>query len=406
MNPELVKGRIPPLNTVALSSRVQAIQASPTLAITAKVRQLRQEGHDVISFAAGEPDFNTPEPICDAAIDAIRRGMTKYTASSGIPELKAAICDKLWRENQLRYQPEQIIVSCGAKHSMYNAFMCLIEPGDEVILLAPFWMTYEDQVKLAGGKPVIVHGDPSRDFAPSLDDLRAAITPRTKAIVLNSPCNPTGAVLDRGTLKEIAALALRHDFWIISDEIYERLTYGATAESIATLSDEVKERTIVVNGCSKSYAMTGWRIGYSAAPTPVAKAMSNLQDQVTSNPTTFAQQGAVHALQMPSDAVEAMRAEFQDRRDLGFRLLQQIDGIQTRTPNGAFYLFPRIQDRIAGRFESDLAFCTFLLERFHVATVPGSVFYGPGHLRLSYTASQPDIERGIARIREALDTAP
>ncbi len=370
--------------------------------MTSKARQMKAQGLDVISFAAGEPDFGTPEPICDAAIEALRAGATKYTASSGTPELKAAIVEKFRRENGLDYRPEQIVVSCGAKHSVFNTLMVLVEPGDEVILLAPYWMTYADQVVLAGGRPVAIALDPESGFVPTLEQLRAAISPRTKAIILNSPCNPTGAVLPRATLKEIAALALRHDFWIIADEIYERLIYSADHQSIGALGAEVKDRTITISGCSKSFAMTGWRIGYAAAPAEVAQAMSNLQDQVTSNPTTFAQAGAIAALNCDADVVDAMRDEFRARRDLMLALLQAIPGLSTPTPGGAFYVFPDVSAFLGDRCPTDADLADYLLNEAHVATVAGSVFEGPGHVRLSYSAGRTDIERGVARIAEAL----
>jgi aspartate aminotransferase len=390
------------VNTISLSSRVGALKPSPTLSITAKANAMKAEGIDVVSFAAGEPDFNTPQPICDAAIEAIRSGFTKYTPSSGINELKDAIVWKLQRENSVRVAREQIVVSCGAKHSIYNSMMTLLNPGDEVILIAPFWMTYADQVRLADGVPVIVDTLAENDFVPSLDDLRDAITPRTKAIIVNSPCNPTGSYLPRQTIKDIAALALKHDFWVVSDEIYERLIYGVEHQSFAALGTDVAERTITVGGVSKSYSMTGWRIGFAAAPAPVAKAMSNFQDQVTSNPTSFAQKGATAAYNLPDEAVEAMRAEFEARRDLVIGLLRNIPGIKVREPKGAFYAFPDMGAFLGGKVATDIELAEFLLAEARVATVPGTVFHGPGHLRLSYAASRENIERGVARIAEAL----
>lgn len=363
---------------------------------------MKAEGIDVISFGAGEPDFNTPEPICRAAIEAIEAGFTKYTPSAGTPDIKKAIVGKLERENGLTYAPEQIVVSCGAKHSIYNAFQVLLDPGDEVILIAPYWMTYADQVRLAGGTPVVIRTTAESGFVPTLDQLRAAITPKTRAIMVNSPSNPTGAVLPRQTLKEIASLALQHGFWIIADEIYERLVYGVEIKSMATLGKEVYDQTITVNGCSKSYAMTGWRIGFAAAPVAIAKAMSNLQDQVTSNPTSFAQKGAVAAFGLPAEAVEAMRAEFEIRRDLIVGLLQQIPDVVVPVPQGAFYAFPDVSAYLGGNLPTDIELASHLLEEARVATVPGSVFEGPGHLRLSYAASRENIERGVERIADAL----
>jgi aspartate aminotransferase len=361
---------------------------------------MKAEGIDVVSFAAGEPDFNTPEPICEAAIHALRSGFTKYTPSSGTKDLKEAIAQKLDRENRVKVSPDQIVVSCGAKHSVYNTMQVLLDPGDEVILIAPYWMTYAEQVTLAGGKPVVVHASAESGFVPTYDQLREAVSPKTKAIILNSPSNPTGAVLPRSTMKEIAQLALRHGFWIVADEIYERLVYGAEHVSLASLSGEVAERTVTIGGCSKSYSMTGWRIGFAAAPLPVAKAMSNFQDQVTSNPTSFAQKGATAAFMLDSASVEAMRTEFEARRDLLLGLLADIPHVKTPKPLGAFYAFPDFSAYLKGQTDPELA--AYLLEEAQVATVPGSVFEGPGHLRLSYAASRADIEKGVARIAEAL----
>lgn len=378
------------------------LKPSPTLAMTGKARTMKAAGIDVISFAAGEPDFNTPESICRTAIEAIEAGKTKYTPSAGTPELKQAIVDKLQRENGLEYRPEQIVVSCGAKHSVYNAMQVLVNEGDEVILLAPFWMTYADQVMLAGGRPVVVHADHENGYVPTGAQIAAAVSPRTKAIILNSPCNPTGAMIPSETLAQIGELAVRHGFWIVADEIYERLTYGNAHQSAAALGAEVASQTITIGGCSKTYAMTGWRIGFAAAPSDVAQAMSNLQDQVTSNPTSFAQAGAVTAFNLPPDAVEAMRSEFQSRRDLIVGLLREIPGLKVHKPEGAFYAFPNVEAYLTGRMKTDAELADHLLAEAHVATVPGSVFEGPGHLRLSYAASRQDIERGVERIAAAL----
>lgn len=390
------------VKTLGLSSRARLLKPSPTLAVMAKAKAMKASGADVISLAAGEPDFNSPEPVCRAAIEAIENGLTKYTASSGMPELKVAIADKLKRENGVSVQPDQVVVSCGAKHSFYNATMTLIEAGDEVILIAPYWMTYAEQIMLAGGTPVVVHTRSEEGFLPKMEDLRDKITDRTRAIIVNSPCNPTGAVFPRETLKEIAALALRHGLWIIADEIYERLVYGEEHTSIASLGREISEQTITVNGVSKTFAMTGWRIGYAAAPAPVVAAMSSLQDQVTSNPTSFAQVGAIRALSLDPATLESMRAEFEARRDLITNLLRGIDGIDIIRPEGAFYALPKIDRWLGGRVQSDLELADYLLDAAAVAVIPGSVFEAPGHIRLSYAASREDIRRGIERIGNAL----
>ena len=386
---------------MALSQRTQILKPSPTLAISAKANSMKADGIDVISFGAGEPDFNTPQPICDAAKEAIDSGFTKYTPSAGISELRDAICGKLSRENGLQYYPSQIIVSCGAKHSVYNAMQVLVDPGDEVILIAPYWMTYADQIQLAGGIPKVVHTSLETGFVPDIEQISAAISPRTKAILINSPSNPSGAVLPNTILLGIADLADKHDLWIISDEIYERLIYGTSFKSIASLSQNTKDRTVTIGGCSKSYAMTGWRIGFAASPLPVAKAMSNFQDQVTSNPTSFAQKGAVVAFNLPSESVEEMRAEFEVRRDLIVGLLSDIPGVKITPPKGAFYAFPDVSACLKPG-ETDIELAEYLLETAHVAVVPGSVFEGPGHIRLSYATSRKNIEEGVRRIKDAL----
>lgn len=391
------------LETLALSARAGLLKPSPTLAITAKANAMKAAGEDVVNFGAGEPDFNTPEPIVEAAVEAMRGGFTKYTPSAGIKDLKEAIAAKLLRENGVKVSPDQVVVSCGAKQSVYQAMQVLLDPGDEVILIAPYWMTYAEQIKLAGGVPKVIKASSEAGFVPSYDQLKEAIGPRTKAIIVNSPSNPTGAMLPRETLKEIAALAIRHGFWIVTDEIYERLVYGGEIHnSIASFSGDVAERTITIGGCSKSYAMTGWRIGFAAAPLPVAKALSNLQDQVTSNPTSFAQKGATVAFNLPAEAVEAMRAEFEARRDLIAQLLGEIPNVKLPFPKGAFYAFPDVSHYLGGSVSNDLDLATYLLAEAKVAVIPGSVFEGEGHIRLTYACSRADIERGVKRIGEAL----
>ena len=364
---------------------------------------MKADGIDVISFGAGEPDFNTPKTICDAAIEAINSGFTKYTPSAGINELREAICGKLSRENGLEYYPSQIIVSCGAKHSVYNSMQVLINPGDEVILIAPYWMTYADQILLAGGIPKVVKASAESGFVPEIEHIKEAITSKTKAILINSPSNPSGAVLPDNILQGIAELADKHDLWIISDEIYERLIYETTFRSIASFGPNIKDRTITIGGCSKSYAMTGWRIGFAASPLPVAKAMSNFQDQVTSNPTSFAQKGATVAFNLPAESVEEMRVEFEARRDLIVRLLSEIPGVMITPPKGAFYAFPDVSKCLLPG-ETDVELAEFLLENAHVAVVPGSVFEGQGHIRLSYATSRKNIEEGVRRIKDALSS--
>jgi aspartate aminotransferase len=389
---------------LSLSSRAGLLKPSPTLGITAKANALRAAGRDVVSFAAGEPDFNTPEAICDAAVAALRAGFTKYTPSAGIKELREAIAIKLERDNRVKVSQEQVVVSCGAKHSVYNSMMVLLDPGDEVILIAPYWMTYAEQIRLAGGVPVVVHTRAEAGFVPSYEDVRAKIGSKTRAILVNSPSNPTGAVFPRETIKEIGALALRHGLWIVSDEIYERLVYGETHHSFAALGRDIAERTITIGGCSKSYAMTGWRIGFAAAPLDVAVAMASFQDQVTSNPTSFAQKGALEAFRMSGEQIDAMRDEFAARRELMLGLLAEIPGLRTPEPKGAFYVFPDVSAFLGGKVRDDEEMAAYLLEDAEVATVPGSVFEGPNHLRLSYAASREQICEGVRRIRSALES--
>lgn len=392
------------LTTLSLSHRAQALKPSPTLAMTAKARAMQAQGMDVVIFAAGEPDFNTPEPICRAAIQALNEGKTKYTPSVGMPALREAVARQMVEFNRIKgAKPEEVVVSVGAKHSIANTLLAILDPGDEVILLAPFWMTYADQVTLAGGIPVIVSTRPEDDFVPSYEALKEAVTARTKAIIINSPSNPTGAGLPRKALKEIAALALRFGLYVISDEIYERLVYDDFEQcSIASLGEDIAAQTITITGCSKTYSMTGWRIGFAHAPLAVAKAMGNLQDQVTSNPVSFAQFGALAALALPAEEVEKMRQVFDSRRRLLVERLNAIPGVSCRMPKGAFYAFPDVSAFLGGEVRDDLALADHLLEKAHIAVVPGSVFYGPGHIRLSYACSPEDIEKGVERLSRAL----
>ena len=386
-----------------LSERVSLLKPSPTLALTAKVAELRRNGEEIVSFAAGEPDFGTPASVCEAGIEAIRAGHTRYTAGAGIPQLREAISAKLQKDNGVTVEPTQVVVSAGAKQALFNAITALCNPGDEVILIAPYWMTYRDQVLLAGGKPVVVQTSRADGYIPSLDALRAATTSRTKAIVINSPSNPAGAVLPRSTLKEIAALALRNELFVISDEIYEQLVYdGEKHISIASLGSEIAHRTITINGMSKAYAMTGWRIGYSASPLPIAKAMSAIQDQVTSNASSISQYAALAALAMPKEALRAMTEEFQCRRDLILQELAKIPGVSCAKPGGAFYAFPDVSAYLDGG--DDVALSQRLLEGQKVATVPGSVFEGKGHLRLTYALDRAQISEGVRRIAEGLQS--
>lgn len=393
-----------------ISQRAQRTSPSPTLAITAKARKMREEGIDVLSFGAGEPDFDTPEFIKEAAITALREGFTKYTPTAGIEPLRKAICEKLWRDNGLKYEPNQIIVTCGGKHALYNTFQVICDPGDEVLIPAPYWVSYPEMVKLADGVPVYVYADESTNFVPTVDAIREKITPRTRAIVINSPCNPTGAVFPRQTLKEIASLALKHDLYIISDEIYEKMVYdGHEHFSIASLGEEVKKRTILINGMSKAYSMTGWRIGYAAAERELVAAMTRIQDQSTSNPTSIAQRAALAALQAPEDEVKRMVLAFAERRRVIVDGLNSIPGFRCAEPGGAFYAFPNVSalygkrwgDRVIGGSD---AFAEYLLEVARVAVVPGSGFGADENIRLSYACSLDTIRNGIARIAQAVES--
>lgn len=385
-----------------LSDRCGLIKPSPTLAMTAKAREMKAAGLDVISFAAGEPDFNTPDPIITAAKQALDDGFTKYAPSKGHPTLVEAIQRKVKRENKFSAEANQIVVSCGAKHSVYNALQVLLNPGDEVILFAPFWMTYADQVALAGGQIVVIPTDVENNFCPHPDQIKAAITPRTKAIICNTPSNPTGGAWDRNLIKEVAAIALRHNLTIISDEIYERITYNHDHTSFASLSKDVADQTITILGVSKTYAMTGWRVGFTISNPHIAAAMANLQDQVTSNATTFAQIGAATALDSDPSLVQGMIDAFTHRRSLGLDLIRQIPGCSVNDPKGAFYFFINVEPHLNGSISDDIALANHLLETAHIATVPGSVFYAPGHLRLSYATSPDQITEGITRLKNAL----
>lgn len=392
-----------------VSDRAKKIKPSPTLAIDSKAKAMKAAGIDVISFGVGEPDFDTPENVKEAAARAMKEGFTKYTAVGGIDALKDAIIDKLSADNGLSYTREEIIVSSGAKHSLYNIAQALYGPGDEVIIPSPYWVSYPDQVLLNDATPVFVKTFEEDSFRVRPEALKESITPKTKALILNSPSNPTGMIYDRETLEKIAELALRHDFFIVSDEIYEKLVYdGAVHVSVASLDRDVRDRTVVVNGLSKSHAMTGWRIGYAAARAEIVKAMTNIQSQSTSNPTSITQKAAVEALRGPQDFVGAMRREFDARRRYLVGELNKIEGIRCVMPEGAFYAFPntaaiygkRFGDRTI-RSSADLAL--YLLEEANVAVVHGAAFGDDNYMRLSYATSLEDIRRGIERIREALD---
>lgn len=369
---------------------------------------MAQRGESIVNFAAGEPDFDTPAHAREEAKKAINRGFTKYTPVAGIPELKLAICDKLLADNGLEYEPSEIVVSAGAKHSIYNALMALCNPGDEVILPAPYWVSYPEQIRLCGGAPVIVPTLEESGYKLAPEDLESYIGEKTRILILNSPSNPTGSVYDESELRELAEVIKKHRIWVISDEVYEKLVYdGARHVSLASFDDEIKSMCVVINGVSKAYSMTGWRIGYAAAPKPVAKAMSDLQSHSTSNPTSISQWASLAALRGPQEPVEEMLAEFQKRRDYMWEALTSLPGVRCRRSDGAFYLFPNVKGLLGRTFAGRRIDCTetlaeVLLEECKVAVVPGTGFGAPDHIRLSYATSMKDIVEGMERIRKFL----
>ena len=384
---------------MSLAKRIQKVTPSMTLAIEAKAKRLKQEGVDVISFSAGEPDFDTPSQVKQAAVDALDNGFTKYTPASGTVELRKAISEKLARENGLTYTPEQIVVSCGAKHSLYNIIQVLVEAGDEVIIPAPYWLSYPEMVTLAGGTSVILETQFKDGYLPNAQALEKVITPKTKVLILNSPSNPTGAVISKELFKEIIAVAKKHSFFILSDEIYEKLIYdGGKHYSIGALDPEILSRTITVGGASKAYAMTGWRLGFSAAPKPIAEACGSLQSHSTSNPTSFAQVAYLEALKKAEPEVQKMRAVFEKRRDFIYDLVKAVPKLKPFKPSGAFYLFVDISETKM----TSLQFSDRLLDEAKVAVVPGIAFGNDHTIRLSFATSDQLIESGISRIREWL----
>ncbi|MBI2843092.1 MAG: pyridoxal phosphate-dependent aminotransferase [Armatimonadetes bacterium] len=391
-----------------LSERASNVSPSPTLAITAKAKAMKAEGIDVISFGAGEPDFDTPENIKSAAIKSLQAGFTKYTPSSGIDDLKAAIVDKFARDNGLEYQKNQIVVSIGAKHSLYNAVLAIVNPGDEVVIPVPYWVTYPEQVRLAGGVPVYVHTDESTGLVATAEMIERALTPRTRLLILNSPSNPTGGVYNRKQIEELANLAVSKNFYVLSDEIYEKIIYdGNKHVSIASFGPEIKKLTVTVNGFSKSYSMTGWRLGYAATEPEIAAGMSRIQDHSTSNPVSFAQKGAVEALTGPQDAMKRMVAEFDKRRSVIVRKLNEIPGATCATPGGAFYVFPNVGGLIGKTGNGKTitgsdSLADYLLEDAKVAVVPGTGFGAPSYMRLSYATNMQAIETGLDRIAESV----
>ncbi|MDF2459585.1 MAG: aspC [Nitrospira sp.] len=391
-----------------LAARVSRIAPSPTLAMAATAKAMAAQGIDVIDFSTGEPDFDTPEPVKAAAESAIRSGFTKYTPSSGIDELRSAIAEKLKIEQGLQYDKSQILVSCGAKHSLYNVAEALLEAGDEIIIPTPYWVSYADQAFLNDATPVLLATREADGYAIDPTDLEQRITPRTKALIINSPGNPTGATYSRTMLERIAAIAVRHDLVVISDEIYEKVLYdGASHVSIASLGPDIAARTVVINGVSKAYAMTGWRIGYAAGPKDLITAMGNIQSQSTSNPCSISQKAAVAALRFGGPFTKQMVTEFDRRRRAIVEGLNAIPGISCSMPSGAFYAFPNIQGVLGkrgptGPITSPTDLATYLLKDAHIAVVPGEPFGSQSHMRLSYATSMETIGKGLDRLRAAL----
>ena len=392
-----------PLSTVA-----SAVKASTTLMIDSKAKQMKADGLDVVGFGAGEPDFNTPDNIQEAGIAAIREGKTRYTPAAGIVPLRQAIADSLKRDLGVDYDYTQIVVSSGAKHNLYITLSVLINPGDEVILPAPFWLSYDEMVRMVGGVTVIVNAPESQNFKITAQQLEAAITPRTKAFILNNPSNPTGMLYSREELEALAAVCVKHDLYIISDEIYFKLLYdGRTFTSVAALGEEVKERTILINGVSKSYAMTGWRIGYAAAPANIAKVMSNFLSHSTGSASTISQWAAVEAFNGPQDTVEAMRKVFEERRNYIVQRMNSIDGVSCIEPEGAFYVMMNIE-QLKGRtlggtlMETSDDFAMAFLREGLVAVVPCTGFGAPDFVRWTYATSMENIKEGLDRLERFL----
>ncbi len=393
-----------------LAKRMQRIKPSVTLAVSAKAKSMVAEGIDVVDFSVGEPDFPTPPAIKEAAIRAIHADFTHYTPNPGIPELRQAICAKLEQDNGLKYQPNEILVSSGAKQSLYNAAIALFDPGDRVLVPSPCWVSYEPQISFAGAEPIFIAGRSERGFKLTAEELKAAIQPGTKAIVFNSPSNPTGALYTRKELEAIAAVLMEAGIFVISDEIYEKLVYdGQPFTSFASLDPAWKSRCLVINGVSKAYAMTGWRIGYAAGPADLIAAMGKVQGHSTSNANSIAQKAAVEALCGSQEPIETMRRAFEERRNLMHSLMAEIPGVRCAKPQGAFYLLPdwsAYMGKRAGaqRIQSGIDLATYLLEQAHVAVVPGEGFEAHGgYVRFSYASSTERIREGMRRVKEAAE---
>jgi aspartate aminotransferase len=389
-----------------ISKRIQALAPSATMAMAAKAKEIKAASKTVYDFSLGEPDFNTPKHICEAATKAMESGHTHYTVASGIPELKTAVAEEYQKIHGLQYAPSHVTISNGAKHSLHNIFTCLLDAGDEVIIPAPYWVSYAEQVRLAEGTPVIVSTKQEENFNLTPEAFEAAITEKTKILLLCSPSNPTGSMYSGEQLAALGEIAVKHDLLVIADEIYEKLVYGdGKFVSLATALDGLQDRTIIVNGVSKAYAMTGWRIGWTLAPEEIAKAMGKLQGQETSNPCSISQYAAIAALKGPQDCVSEMHAAFAERREYVRSRIEAVDGLSTTNMDGAFYAFINIQTffgrELGGtKVENSSDFCLGLLEQQQVATVMGSAFGAEGFLRMSYATSMENIEAGFDRLVE------
>ncbi len=382
------------------SDRVSQLKSSPTLAISAKAKEMRKRGLDVIGFGAGEPDFDTPLNIKEAAIEAIKKGFTKYTPASGIIELKNAVCEKLKRDNSLRYKPDEIAISCGAKHALYNIFQVLCQKQDEVIIISPYWVSYTEMVRLSGAEPRIVEAKEANGFVVAPEEIKKNITKRTKAIIINSPSNPTGAVFGKELLEKIARIAVSKKIFVVSDEIYEKLIYdGEEHTSIGSLNKEISKLTLTVNGVSKTYSMTGWRIGYVAGPLDIIKKVGALQSHSTSNPSSISQMAALEALSGSIEALFKMKEEFVARRDYMVKRMNSFKNVSCVKPKGAFYLF----SNISGTGLDSVTFSARLLEEARVACVPGIAFGSDRHIRLSFATSMENIKTGLDRIENWLE---
>lgn len=387
-----------------LSERVKGIAPSPTLSIDTKTKELVSQGYDIINLSVGEPDFGTPEPAANAGIEAIQAGFTKYTAVPGIVDLRKAIARKLKEENGLDYEMEDIIVSNGAKHSLYNAFMAVCNPGDEVILPAPYWVSYPEMIRLSGAVPVVIETDESTGFKITPEMLERAVTPKTKVLLLNSPSNPTGAVYSPDELRALAKVIEKHEFYVISDEIYEKLVYGIEQISIASVSEAMKQRTLIVNGFSKTFAMTGWRVGYIAGDRAVIKAMTSFQSHTTANPTSISQKAAVKALESLDPE---MVPRFRNRRDYVLQRINEMPLITCIEPQGAFYVFPNVAQILGKSFkgqtiDSANTFAGLLLEHANIALVPGEGFGAPNNIRISYAVSDDHLKKAMDRLEQFL----